>query len=144
MPRGWSRPIFHADKRAGFVASASEPVRADIEDDQQFLFWSVAARLCLGNDFLEPDLVLEGQNGLDQVVLRREVPVESRLRNPGGLDQLVNADIPDTAPGEQFARGTEYTALPTRPGRWVESELPDRVELIPGLKFWAASRVEAL
>ena len=57
---------------------------------------------------LEESSVPLGQVGDDQIVLRREVPVQAHLRHAGSLDDRVDADGAHTLRIKELRRGVEY------------------------------------
>lgn len=87
------------------VIGGCEPLRQDIEDAEH-------TGATLGHLVVKqvaPMLVVMRKNGDDKVVLAREVPVERRPANPGGIEDLLHADSADTLRREQLARGFEET-----------------------------------
>ena len=72
----------HVDERAGLEVLAPEPLVEGVEDREQLLFRGRASASGLSLDPAEPALLASLEEGQDEVVLGREVPVEGRLGDP--------------------------------------------------------------
>jgi len=96
---------------------AVEPLVEEIEDREQALFGSRAALPRLGLDpAVRPDHLALLEEGEDELVLRREVPVERRLRDGGTLDDLLDADRADPPRREELVGALENSVAGDRLG----------------------------
>ena len=89
----------NVDERAPLEVVAVEPLVEEIEDREQAVLRgrTTLARLRL-HPAVRPDMLALAEKGQHEVVLRREVAVEGRLRDRGPLDHLFDADGADSAP----------------------------------------------
>lgn len=96
------------DERARLKVFPLEPVTEYVEDGEQLLLGGISTAPGVRDDQVHgPDLVAKREEGKNQIVLGRKVAVEGGLCHSRALDELIDADRADPAPGEQFVGGVQ-------------------------------------
>jgi len=100
------------DERARLEVLAAKPIVEDVEDRQEAVLWRGATTLGPRLDELPgPKLLPALEKREHELVLGGKVAIEGRLGDPGRLDHLIDAHIPDAPTREQLV-GTIENSLP--------------------------------
>jgi hypothetical protein len=100
----WVIDLDHGrEERTTLEVWLGEPLREHIKYRQQLITGSLTAPGALGlQPIAGPELLAAAQEFDNQVILRREIPVQRHLRGAGPGDYGVDSHGPDTFAAEQL------------------------------------------